>query len=107
MDEIDFEKKKQKVPLSLLRSIFASNIQGGDSRCDDKASLRSESIEAAQLFLSSTSLCTIATGIVEADISFRIVDDHVYVVILSKAVEEKWLYDRERRFLLSHILSVS
>ena len=105
-ERLSFEKKKQKVPLALLRSIFASNVQSGDAEFDKKASLRSESIEAAQLFLSSTGLRKIAEGIVETGGSLRIVDDHVKVVVLRKVSEEKWLSDKERGLLLSHILSV-
>jgi|GEM_PF-4282065 len=106
MVELGIGDKKQKVPLALLHSIFASNVQSGDQDFDDKVSLRSESNALAQEFLSSPSLRKIALRVVDSGGSIRILDDRVEIVVLGKTGEEAWLSDDERGLILSHVLSV-
>ena len=104
--ELGFEDKTHKVSLDFLHSMFASNVQSGAADFDDKASLRSETIEAAQLFLSSQSLRMVVEKIICTGGSLRIFDDRVEVAMLSKSDQKVSLSDEDRGLLLSHILSV-
>jgi hypothetical protein len=104
--ELGFEGKTHKVSLEFLHSMFASNVQSGDVDFDDQASLRSETPEVAQLFLSSHSLRLIVEKIICTGGSLRIFDDRVEVAMLSKSGQTASLSDEDKGLLLSHILSV-
>ena len=104
--ELGFEGKTHKVSLDFLHSMFASNVQSGDAGFDDQASLRSETPESAQLFLSSHSLRLIVGKIICTGGSIRVFNDRVEVVMLSKSGQTASLSDEEKGLLLSHILSV-
>ena len=104
--ELGFEGKTHKVSFEFLHSMFASNVQSGAADFDDQASLRSETPEVSQLFLSSHSLRAVVEKIVCTGGSLRIFDDRVEVVMLSKSGQNVSLSDQDRGLLLSHILSV-
>ena len=104
--ELGFEDKTHNVSLEFLDSMFASNVQSGDVDFDDQASLRSETPESAQLFLSSHSLRAVVEKIICTGGSLRIFDDRVEVAMLSKSGQNVSLSDEDKGLLLSHILSV-